>query len=99
MRYHLKCCVIVNALIECKIAFFKVVRQSLKSFYDVKENCHVLMKILSQTSSVLEQWKLDIDNAQWRFCSKNILLPGFGGLLLACSTNVKKLIFSLCKSI
>ena len=33
MRYHLKCCVIVNALIECKIAFFKVVRQSLKSFY------------------------------------------------------------------
>ena len=34
MRYHLKCCVIVNALIECKIAFFKVVRQSLKSFYE-----------------------------------------------------------------
>ena len=33
VRYHLKCCVIVNALIECKIAFFKVVRQSLKSFY------------------------------------------------------------------
>ena len=33
VRYHLKCCVIVNALIECKITFFKVVRQSLKVFY------------------------------------------------------------------
>ena len=33
VRYHLKCCVIVNALIECKIIFFKVVRQSLKVFY------------------------------------------------------------------
>ena len=37
MRYHLKCCVIVNALIECKIAFSKVVRQSLKSFYSVHQ--------------------------------------------------------------
>ena len=79
--------------------FFLGLSSGFKICYDVKENCHVLMKILSQTSSVLEQWKLDIDNAQWRFCSKNILLPGFGGLLLACSTNVKKLIFSLCKSI
>ena len=33
VHYRLKCCVIVNALIECKIAFSKVVRQSLKSFY------------------------------------------------------------------
>ena len=37
VRYHLKCCVIVNALIECKITFFKVVRQSLKVFYIVTD--------------------------------------------------------------
>ena len=56
VRYHLKCCVIVNALIECKITFFKVVRQSLKVFYETS------MLMLIATQRIFSLFFCNIDN-------------------------------------